>query len=129
MRMIKNHLDRENFFIEKLENNKLSFSDEVEIAKKLLEKSRFIQDIRFFININGEEKEMLLKKELNKIKSVWRWVERIENRKTIDLADDRKRFEEKMEQLERDAEFGKEIRKAISEGEINIIEKDKTIHP
>jgi len=72
---------------------------------------------------------MLLKKELNKIKSVWRWVERIENRKTIDLADDRKRFEEKMEQLERDAEFGKEIRKAISEGEINIIEKDKTIHP
>src|SRR3990167_1270525 len=113
MRMIKNHLDRENFFIEKLENNKLSFSDEVEIAKKLLEKSRFIQDIRFFININGEEKEMLLKKELNKIKSVWRWVERIENRKTIDLADDRKRFEEKMEQLERDAEFGKEIRKAI----------------
>ena len=34
-----------------------------------------------------------------------------------------------MEQLERDAEFGKEIRKAISEGEINIIEKDKTIHP
>ena len=61
MRMIKNHLDRENFFIEKLENNKLSFSDEVEIAKKLLEKSRFIQDIRFFININGEEKEMLLK--------------------------------------------------------------------